>query len=114
MAISEQELIEYAAELGNLGVPKKLIKEMVGIKKLDLPPATPSLYKGLERYYNFLRESFLLGLVKECVGKKIGKRFKNVDSASRHIKVCLECQAEVINFTQRIEQEFSLTQKEVK
>lgn len=109
MAVSEQKLIEYAAELGRLGVPKQLIKEMVEIKKLDLPKPTPSLYKGLERHYNFLRENFVLCLVKQCVGKKIGKRFKDADSASRHIKVCLECQAEIINFIQRIEQELSLT-----
>jgi len=112
MAVSEQRLIEYAAELGSLGVPKQLIKAMVEIQKLDLPRATPSLYKGLERHYDFLRESFLLGLVKQCVGKKIGKRFKDADSASRHIKVCLECQAEIINFIQRTEQEFSLTKEQ--
>lgn len=109
MAVSEQELLEYAAELGRLRVPKQLIREMVEFKKLDLPRPTPSLYKGLEQYYDFLRESFLLGLVKKCVSKEFSKRSKDTDSAVRHINVCLQCKAEILNFIQRTEQEFDLT-----
>lgn len=109
MAISEEKLFEYAAELGRFGVPKSLIIEMVKGKKLDLPRPTPSLYKGLEQYYEFLRESFLVGLVKKCVGKKFGKKFKDANIAARHINVCLQCKAEILNFIQRTEQEFNLT-----
>lgn len=105
MAVSEQELIEYAAELGRIGVPKQLIKEMVEFRKLNLPKPTPSLYKGLEKFYKSLREEFLLSLVRQCVGKEFRKRFKNSDSAVRHIRVCLQCQAEIINFTEKIKEE---------
>lgn len=111
MVVSEQKLREYAAELGRLGLPKKLIEEMVKIAELDLPAPTPSLYGGLERYYDIIRENLLLGLVRCCVGRKIGKRFKDADSASRHVKVCLQCKAEILNFIERIKQEFNLVQQ---
>lgn len=108
MTVSERELIEYAAELGKIGVPKQLINEMVEIKRLDLPAPTPSLYRGLEQYHEFMREVLLLELVKKCVGRKIGRRFKKVEDASRHINVCLQCKAELINFIKKTEQEFGL------
>ncbi|OGN01057.1 MAG: hypothetical protein A3I26_02275 [Candidatus Yanofskybacteria bacterium RIFCSPLOWO2_02_FULL_43_10] len=99
---------KFREELRELGFPGQLIEEFVRVRGLGLPEPSPHLYRGLEKHFNFLRENLLLSLVKMCVGRRIGKRFKTSEDAARHMKVCLECKAEIINLTERLKQEFGL------
>lgn len=105
--MTNNDIEKFRKELRDLGFPKELIQEFVRIKELGLPEPSLNLYHGHERFYGVLREIFLLELVRRCVGKKVGKRFKAVDNAVRHVRVCLECRVEILNFVEKIKQEFS-------